>query len=424
MVATIEGVGLVKVRIAEYADGAIADLYQNSVRELLYYFLNNGTYSGTPIFNTDANQEFDALIGNARFLRSLAVNGFEANGYTQRLTAGMAASINMIFKTLKAAGIDLDENVTDPKIKGALFLSWQTLSDFNVIDILNAAYAARSPLPTTGVDSLNGTTFDIPITRTLQSMVELEYVKQGNELIFNKLGGLQSALTITKGVLSNLATLQNGINQISIAPPPPFSVPQGHTTVAAFVTAYKQAASAYFKQQSPTATMSGEIGKQVIATRERLVEQLLAMEATQSSNNRNVPNSLAYNIYRVLSDLNVFLKPMNEVVFNHPAKLVRETLPLNDYINTPGHAQTFANVLNSWVLDKQNVAPSSPDFINAGAIQDRLTQAIRAGESLNDTQKENVRQYMFIFEEFYKSASAILTKLNQIIEKIAQNMAR
>lgn len=72
-----------------------------------------------------------------------------------------------------------------------------------------------------------------------------------------------------------------------------------------------------------------------------------------------------------------------------------------------------------WMLDKYGSGDN-----NAGQIQQDITNAIAAGQSLNDTQKENVRQFLFIFEEFYKSASAILQTLTQIIERIAQGLAR
>lgn len=59
---------------------------------------------------------------------------------------------------------------------------------------------------------------------------------------------------------------------------------------------------------------------------------------------------------------------------------------------------------------------------NVGKIQQTLTFAITAAQSLNDTQKEAVRRYLYIFEEYYKSASAILTKITEIITKIAQGI--
>ena len=76
----------------------------------------------------------------------------------------------------------------------------------------------------------------------------------------------------------------------------------------------------------------------------------------------------------------------------------------------------------AWMIDNYERTGSSGN--TAGEIQQNITNAITAGQSLNDTQKESVRQILFIFEEFYKSASAILQSLTQIIERLAQNLSR
>ena len=61
---------------------------------------------------------------------------------------------------------------------------------------------------------------------------------------------------------------------------------------------------------------------------------------------------------------------------------------------------------------------------NANDGEAALTFAITAGQGLNDTQKADVQNYLFVFEEFYKSASAILQSITQMIEKMAQNISR
>jgi hypothetical protein len=62
--------------------------------------------------------------------------------------------------------------------------------------------------------------------------------------------------------------------------------------------------------------------------------------------------------------------------------------------------------------------------LGAGQIQRDLAGAITAGQSLNATQQQTVQQYMFVFEEYYKSAASILNSITQIIQTMAQNMAR
>lgn len=73
-----------------------------------------------------------------------------------------------------------------------------------------------------------------------------------------------------------------------------------------------------------------------------------------------------------------------------------------------------------WILDGQDQAATG----QANPIQSNITQAITAGQNLNDSQKQNLNQFMFIFQEFYQSAAAILSSLNQLVVQFAQNIAR
>ena len=83
--------------------------------------------------------------------------------------------------------------------------------------------------------------------------------------------------------------------------------------------------------------------------------------------------------------------------------------------------------LEAWLIDNldKHIDEDDPELANAaGDVQRHVQQAIQAATNLNDQQKEDFRRFMFVFEEFYKSASAILNRLNQLIEKMAQNAGR
>jgi hypothetical protein len=57
-----------------------------------------------------------------------------------------------------------------------------------------------------------------------------------------------------------------------------------------------------------------------------------------------------------------------------------------------------------------------------GFFQDNVSQSFISSQTLNDGQREKVREQMFVYEEYIKSASAMIAKLTQIIEKIAQGI--
>lgn len=120
------------------------------------------------------------------------------------------------------------------------------------------------------------------------------------------------------------------------------------------------------------------------------------------------PASLGYAISQVLTDLQA-------TVGSDPSagNLAQQAAALNG--------------LNLWILDNaQNLGTSGDATLakNAGNYQSNLSTAVTAATNFNSTQQENFRTFMFVFDEFYKSASSILTTLTQIISKMAQNISR
>lgn len=79
--------------------------------------------------------------------------------------------------------------------------------------------------------------------------------------------------------------------------------------------------------------------------------------------------------------------------------------------------------LTRWLMDGYNLRNTASASL-AGKIQQNITFAITAGQSLNDQQKEQVRRFLYVFEEFYKSASAILQQITQILQRMAQAISR
>ena len=72
----------------------------------------------------------------------------------------------------------------------------------------------------------------------------------------------------------------------------------------------------------------------------------------------------------------------------------------------------------------QKFATSDGNAALAGRMDKDLTFAITAAQSLNDTQKQKVQNFLFIFQEYYNSASSILQALNNLAQKIADAIGR
>ncbi|MBA3957383.1 MAG: hypothetical protein H0X51_03165 [Parachlamydiaceae bacterium] len=118
------------------------------------------------------------------------------------------------------------------------------------------------------------------------------------------------------------------------------------------------------------------------------------------------PNSLLARTKSVLNDLKTTLVAGGGGIINNNTSI-----------------QNAYNGIRNWLIDNYGTRTDA-NSTKAGALQQNITFAITSGQSLNDTQKEKVRQFLYIFEEYYKSASAILQQITQILERMAQGIAR
>ncbi len=277
-----------------------------------------------------------------------------------------------------------------------------------------------------------------------QSLVELLYVQEGNELLGTAMNSLESALNTTQKLSNILQALQNLHNQVQVSGKSAFNFnfqfgPSGirtttttqtvnfnatsrltlhpggsvvNTNVGVFIRntvhinaditdyerAYLSAASAYFGATiDPTFIFANSTSKGFASYANSLktLKNELRMEISvlfrqTPAGSRNDPASLLDTVRKVFDDL-----------------------PSNFKFST----------VQKWAIDGYNLHGAS-GAAKAGTIENDLTFAITAAQSLNDSQKEKVREFLFIFQEYYQSASAVLSQLTQIIEKMAQNISQ
>lgn len=208
----------------------------------------------------------------------------------------------------------------------------------------------------------------------LQSMTELIYIKAGNDLLEGSLNELGQQVISTRDVLATLSDLQTLHNQLTITNRSGFN-PNAYSTSEA----YSSAASGYFSGISPTVNLSSTSLAQYNALKDTLQSQLEILSGFDPTQ-AGVTNSLLTRARQVLQDI------------------------------TDNSAQ-------DWVMD--NYEKPSPD---SGQFQTNITFAVNSAQSLSSTQQEQVRSFMFVFEEFYKSASSVQSALKEIMTHMAQNM--
>lgn len=233
---------------------------------------------------------------------------------------------------------------------------------------------------------------------TLQAFIELVYVKTANDVLVSHMQSLESALSTTQSTMDTLTQIQNLHNLVVVKSKGTFNA--GAYSAGASVGQYTSIGSAFFATPVSVsvsfAALSGGFAQyqaQMTAITTQLTSQIAALSATTPRiSGREDSNSLLAKLRKVLDDIT------------------------RTQATTSGGART-------WVIDNYN-ASNNAGVTSAGAIQQNITNAITAGESLNTTQTESVRNFLYLFEEYYKSASAVLQAISQIIQKMADGIAR
>jgi hypothetical protein len=268
-----------------------------------------------------------------------------------------------------------------------------------------------------------GSTFilsSVASAHTLQAFIELVYVKTANDVMVSQMASLEQALATTKSATDTLTQIQNLHNLVSVVSK---SLPSGALSAGIGVTGYSKIASDIFGKPIQISfsfsSLSGGLNGFLIqrsAIISQLESQISALQKTTPTiSGREDSNSLLAKLSAVLNDI----KPPTTVVINGKTYSAH-SIPSAGLFSNFSTAFKLAGV-EKWLTDGYN---SSTGSTSSGIIQQNITNAVTAAQSLNTTQTESVRNFLYIYEEYYKSASAVLQAITQIISKMAGNIAR
>jgi len=270
---------------------------------------------------------------------------------------------------------------------------------------------------------------------SLQSLVELVYVKQGNDLLASAFSQLNTSLEAAQGALATLTDLQNLHNQVGVQTTVPFSslfdyksgtktytlsyLSNGHTSLTvievdgpdAYRSAYNLISSGYYTPIDLTfqVTIPPNGGNPKVTQ-------------TITSSSQSGYIYFRDNMLAAKGKLSTYIQQLQSIT--DPAQrsgvdpLIQRLLTV--YNELP--ANNFTS-MKSWVLDGNN-DHSAAGVQDSGVIQRDLGTAITAAQSLNATQNQSVRQFMFQFQQYQQSAAAVLTILNQLFKSITSNISR
>lgn len=238
---------------------------------------------------------------------------------------------------------------------------------------------------------------------TIQALIELVYCQTANNVLTSAMASLEQALSTTQNALSTLTGLQNLANDLTIQSKSSFSAMFSYksTNASNYESAYNSAASAFFGTPlNPTffigstlIVSAGSPGFSQFSSALAGYKSALGTEISYLSGITDTtdPNTLYAKLKIVYNDI-------------------------------PADTTNFSAV-NAWVQDNYS-AEASANVTLAGNIQQHLTDAITAGQSLNSSQQQEVQNYLFIFQQYYQSAAALLTTMEQIITSMAQAAGR
>jgi predicted GNAT family acetyltransferase len=208
----VTGLGTVYVNNYEYTSGSVSTAYNTFMQTLLTILDKRANANAVPpVTYTPTAADYTAITEAIAGLTSLAKNGLSGDPIlpgTFFLTADMANSAGLVLQSLNAVGFGTTvvPNPTPAQIEQILL--WQSLASFGIEKLMTSAVQSS-----------------IGATRSLQSMIELEYVKTGNDYIFTNLGNMEEALRTTESILNTLTIVQNIINQITVSPKGNFAFP-------------------------------------------------------------------------------------------------------------------------------------------------------------------------------------------------------
>lgn len=246
-----------------------------------------------------------------------------------------------------------------------------------------------TPIPSTQLSSAH----------SLQAYIELVYIRSGNEIMTEKMLELENNMTTTQTVMDSLTQIQQLKNLIEPKAKGSFPI-----DIASFLqSTYISAASAFFGTPVQVTASFSSLNSTGTGTFSDFEAKL-----------KTIRSAMALQI----TQLSAFTPPLPGGGEDSNSLLAKLRIVYAETNGITNQATALA-----WIVDKYNETGTSA-VTDAGDIQQHITEAITAGQSLNATQTEDLRSFMYLFEEYYKSASAILQAISQIIQKMADAIAR
>ncbi|MCE5294288.1 MAG: hypothetical protein LLF94_06705 [Chlamydiales bacterium] len=347
-------------------------------------------------------------------------DGSGVTSLTTTMDQYMAQGLDKLIRTLRAAGWDpISDPTNSANAQAAIakVTAISTSSVYNVAGVLHQAISAAAQTHLIG----NAARTD---SMSIQQVLMVDYVSRGNEILFNEMQALKSAIDINQTALSYLNSLQDLMNQKD---PQKFVMSLTDLNNVNINSSNPQSQYDTFEKNTYDQSLGtiSRLGVENSATYQDYFNHLSAgsigstspLDAQVFAALNTAANQVAsYSVTTIITNLNYLASQITAQGGGSASSGLVQALNKvkSDFVALQSTNQSTA--IQKWIQDTQTSDP--------GSFQRDLSNAIVSSQSFNDTERENLREVMFVFEEFYKSATGLLSRLTQLIEKMADGIAR
>lgn len=256
-------------------------------------------------------------------------------------------------------------------------------------------------------------------SQSIQQVLMVDYVSRGNELLFNEMTKLRQAIDLNQTALQYLNSLQDLMNQKD---PERFVLQLEHLNDIIIGSDASRDAFDTYERLTYNETIDALAKFRTDGTlASYLTDPDVPVPGANAAFDALSPllvQTAVYSKSRIMENLDYLIKQLAALSPTLPGAEEGLSLALtkvkNDFDALP--TSPLSNPIKLWVQDASKG--------EEGDYQRHLNDAITGSQSFNDSQREELRRVMFTFEEFYKSATALLSRLTQLLEKIATSISR
>lgn len=349
------------------------------------------------------------------------------------MNQNMAQNLNQMLRILKSLNWDPTNNASTANASTA-FATLQadsTRSIYNFNQLLSQGIADAQNAIVSGVATIQNS--------GIQQMLMVDYVSQGNTILYNQMSGLQTAINANNDALTYLNSLQDLMNQKT--PQQFFLALQDLSaqSIPSLTTAqYDQFESDSFNQTLGTKANFTQTNIQAYVNQLASTDGLIAGAFIDPTNNssgsglssNSVTTGINHCLTIITENLQGLINELQALGETSTGPLVNSLQTVyNDFNNLLNQAAQNAAASNGSITVAQAQQTALAQWVqdttsgNVGGYQNDLNNAIVASQSFNDSQREQLQSVMFTFEEFYKSSTTLLANFNSLLQQIARGLS-